>query len=266
MATRVPMRLAMRIRNPVMPGYLHSGGTDDGTSVSPFRGSINRPKDLSRSLEIIGGLVSKERRTLLWIVFLSAACFVTAVAFGPLAALAVGVVANALDFRRPYLRWAIYIPARGLTGAVVGLTAAQVITPHASFGTATLATVGAGVANFLFDSLFNVGTLAVRRSAPVSVYTRSVGPLTLLSLPLYVPLVGLMVFGYQHYSFWTAAMFLGPTLALQRVVHLYQKQRDVSDELTEANERLEAANISFATALVTTLDARDPIRRVTRRR
>src|SRR6266542_5119159 len=308
MATRVPMRLTMRIRNPVMPGYLHSGGTDDGASVSPFRGSINRPKDLSRSLdENARGPISRERRTLLWIVLLSAACsavasvlfaegfelpawweflalalvtagaerqsvrlgrnvetsvaflpFVfTAVAFGPLAALAVGVVANALDFRRPYLRWAIYIPARGLTGAVVGLTAAQVITPHASFGTATLATVGAGVANFLFDSLFNVGTLAVRRSAPVSVYTRSFGLLTLLSLPLYVPLVGLMVFGYEHYSFWTAAMFLGPTLALQRVVHLYQKQRDVSDELTEANERLEAANISFATALVTTLDARD---------
>jgi putative nucleotidyltransferase with HDIG domain len=66
-----------------------------------------------------------------------------------------------------------------------------------------------------------------------------------------------MTFGYQHYSFWTAAMFLGPTLALQRVVHLYQKQRDVSDELVQANSRLEAANISFATALVTTLDARD---------
>jgi putative nucleotidyltransferase with HDIG domain len=181
----------------------------------------------------------------------------TAVVFGPLAALAVGVLANALDFRRPYLRWAIYIPARGLTGAFIGLISAHVITPHASFGRATLAALAAGVANLLFDSLFNVGTLLVRRSAPVSVYTRSIGPLTVLSLPFYVPLVGLMVFSYQHYSFWTATMFLGPTVALQRVVHLYQKQRDVSGELVAANERLEAANLSFATALVTTLDARD---------
>jgi HD-GYP domain-containing protein (c-di-GMP phosphodiesterase class II) len=181
----------------------------------------------------------------------------TAVAFGPLSALAVGIFANALDFRRPYLRWAIYIPARGLTGALTGLVAAEFISGHSSFGTATLATVAAGLANVVFDSLFNVGTLLVRRSAPVSTYIRSVGPLTLLSLPLYVPLVGLMVYGYQHYSFWTAAMFLGPTLALQRVVHLYQRQRDVSEELVKANERLEAANISFATALVTTLDARD---------
>ena len=297
----------MRMRNPTILGYLPSAGTDDATSVSPYRGSFNRPKDPPRPVGRRSPSMSVAHRTVLWIAFLLAACIATAVslgaegfnlppwwellalvlvtagaerqsvrlgrnvetsvaflpfvftavAFGPLAALAVGVLANALDFRRPYLRWAIYIPARGLTGAFIGLVATQVIMPDASFGRATLATLAAGVANLFFDSLVNVGTLLVRRSAPVSVYTRSVGPLHLLSLPLYVPLVGLMTFGYQHYSFWTAAMFLGPTLALQRVVHLYQKQRDVSDELVQANSRLEAANISFATALVTTLDARD---------
>ncbi|HCG03280.1 MAG TPA: hypothetical protein DEV93_22425 [Chloroflexi bacterium] len=307
MATRVPMRLTARIRNPVIPGYLPSGGTDDATSVYPFWVSINWRDVVSRCYRGVRDLTLKESRTLGWIVALSLSCIAlaillfelgyglplwwqfialaivtaaterqsvrvarnvetsvaflpfvfTAVAFGPLSALAVGIFANALDFRRPYLRWAIYIPARGLTGALTGLIAAQMISGHANFGTATLATVVAGVANVFFDGLFNVGTLLVRRSAPISVYVRSVGPLTLLSLPLYVPLVGLMVFGYQHYSFWTAAMFLGPTLALQRVVHLYQRQRDVSQELVDANERLEAANISFATALVTTLDARD---------
>jgi putative nucleotidyltransferase with HDIG domain len=301
------MRLTMRMRNPIMLGYLPSGGTDDAASVSPFRGSFNRPKDPSRAWQPTSAFISKERRTLAWIAFLSAACaaaasvlfaegfelpvwwqflalalvtaaaerqsvrlgrnvetsvaflpFVfAAVVFGPLAALALGILANALDFRRPYLRWAIYIPARGLTGAFIGLIATQGMTPHASFGRATLVALSAGMANVFFDSLVNVGTLLVRRSAPVSVYTRSVGPLTLLSLPLYVPLVGLMVFSYQHYSFWTATMFLGPLVALQRVIHLYQKQQDVSDELVQANERLEAANLSFATALVTTLDARD---------
>lgn len=181
----------------------------------------------------------------------------TAVAFGPLAACLVGACANALDFRRPYLRWAIYVPARGLAGAFTGLLASSVIIPEASFGRAALATVVAGIVSVVFDAVFNAGTLLVRRSAPVSAYIRSVGPLTVLSLPLYVPLVALMVYGYQHYSFWIAATFLGPTLALQRVLHLYQRQRDVSSELVVANERLEAANLSFATALVTTLDARD---------
>jgi putative nucleotidyltransferase with HDIG domain len=181
----------------------------------------------------------------------------TAVAFGPLSALAVGALANALDFRRPYLRWAIYVPARGLTGAAAGFVAVQAMSGEASFLRATLATVLAGVTNVVVDSVFNAGTLLVRRSAPVSVYIRSVGPLTILSLPLYVPLVALMVFSYQRYSFWTAAMFLGSAVALQRVIHLYQKQRDASEDLAEANTRLEAANLSFAAALVTTLDARD---------
>src|SRR5215213_849535 len=180
-----------------------------------------------------------------------------AVAFGPLTALVVGIGANALDFRRPYLRWAIYIPARGLTGAATGLLAAYVVTDRPSFAVATLATLFAGVANVIVDGWFNVCTLIVRRSAPVGVYFRSVGPFALLSLPLYIPLVALMVYGYEHYSFWTAAMFLAPTLALQRVVHLYQRQRDVSTKLVDANARLEAANLSFAAALVTTLDARD---------
>jgi putative nucleotidyltransferase with HDIG domain len=181
----------------------------------------------------------------------------TAVAFGPLNALVVGVAANALDFRRPYLRWAIYIPARGLTAGVTGILAAQVVSNRPSFAVATLATVVAGVTSVIVDALFNISTLLVRRSAPIMDYVRSVGPLALLSLPLYVPLVGLMVYGYAHYSFWTAAMFLGPMLALQRVVHLYQRQRDVSSKLVDANARLEAANLSFAAALVTTLDARD---------
>ena len=38
-----------------------------------------------------------------------------AVVFGPLAALIVGAAANLTDFRRPYLRWAVYTPVRALT-------------------------------------------------------------------------------------------------------------------------------------------------------
>lgn len=303
----MPTRLKTRIRNPVISGCLHSEGTDDATSVYPFWGTINWREDIRDALGASYRVVVQERRTLAWIIALTASWLVTtsalafngyrlpswwqfaalagvtliaerqsvrvarnvetsvaflpfvftAVAFGPLAASLVGACANALDFRRPYLRWAIYVPARGLAGAFTGLLAASVIGPHSSFGRATLATVVAGFVSVIFDALFNAGTLLVRRSAPISTYIRSVGPLTVLSLPLYVPLVGLMVYGYQHYSFWIAATFLGPTLALQRVLHLYQRQRDVSHELVVANERLEAANLSFATALVTTLDARD---------
>jgi putative nucleotidyltransferase with HDIG domain len=181
----------------------------------------------------------------------------SAVAYGPLGALSVGLMANALDFRRPYLRWAIYMPARGLTGALTGLAAAKMMPTHTTFAGVTVAVLVASVANVVFDGAFNVSTLLIRRSAPVSEFIKSVGPFALLALPLYIPLVALMVYGFERYSFWTAAMFLAPTVAFQRVVHLYQKQREVSQELVTANERLEAANLSFAAALVTTLDARD---------
>jgi putative nucleotidyltransferase with HDIG domain len=295
------------MRNPAIVEYLPIGGTDDDPSLYPFWGSINWRASVRAALEATCRFAASERRTLAWILVLTASWIVTAtalaangyrlpswwqfaalaavtsvaerqsvrvarnvetsvaflpfvfaaVAFGPLAASLVGACANALDFRRPYLRWAIYVPARGLAGAFTGLLASSVIGPHSTFGRAMLATVVAGIVSVAFDAFFNVGTLLVRRSAPISAYVRSVGPLTILSLPLYIPLVALMVYGYQHYSFWTAATFLGPTLALQRVLHLYQRQRDVSLELVVANERLEAANLSFATALVTTLDARD---------
>jgi putative nucleotidyltransferase with HDIG domain len=117
--------------------------------------------------------------------------------------------------------------------------------------------VVAGLTSIFFDGAFNVATLVVRQSAPASEFISSVGPLALLSLPLYVPVAALLVYGTERYSFWIAAMFLAPTVALHRVVHLYQRQRDVSDELVTANARLEAAGISFAAALVATLDARD---------
>jgi putative nucleotidyltransferase with HDIG domain len=48
-----------------------------------------------------------------------------------------------------------------------------------------------------------------------------------------------------------------PAIALQRVAQLYQTQREAVSNLEDLNDRLERANLSFAGALVATLDARD---------
>ena len=56
---------------------------------------------------------------------------------------------------------------------------------------------------------------------------------------------------------WVVATFFLPAVALQRLIHLYQQQRDATASLAAANERLEEANLSFAAALIATLDARD---------
>ena len=184
----------------------------------------------------------------------------TAVAFGPLAALVVGVLANLADLRRPYLKWAVYTPARGLTGAAAGIAAASVLAhTHAepTFLTMLGAASAASVAHLIVDVAIAMGTLAIRGSgAPLS-YPRTILPPFILSTALYVPVVAFLAYGYSRYSFAVVATFLLPVLALQRVAQLYQQQRQATAELQDANTRLEHANMSFAAALVATLDARD---------
>jgi len=182
----------------------------------------------------------------------------TAVAFGPLAAAIVGAAASSTDVRPPYGRWFVYTPARALTGAAAGLAAAHVSQAgDAAFGHILLASLVAALTNLIVDSAFNSVTLLVRGSGTALAFVGNVGPLLALSLPLYVPLVALLVYGYQVYSIWIVATFLIPALALQRLIHLYQEQREAVARLGEVNQQLERANLSFATALVATLDARD---------
>ena len=182
----------------------------------------------------------------------------TAVAFGPLAAAVVSGVASATDLRPPHGRWFVYTPARALTGAAAGWMAAAFVSGHdAGFGVILLASLAAAIANLLLDGVFNIVTLVLRGSASPLVFVGNVGPLLALSLPLYVPLVALLVYGYEAYSIGVVATFLLPTLALQRLVHLYQEQRDAVAGLAAVNQQLERANLSFASALVATLDARD---------
>jgi putative nucleotidyltransferase with HDIG domain len=182
----------------------------------------------------------------------------TAVAFGPLAAAVVSGAATATDLRPPHGRWFVYTPARALTGAAAGWLAVPFVTGHHSaFGAILLASLAAAMANLVLDGAFNIVTLALRGSASPLAFVGNVGPLQALSLPLYVPLVALLVYGYEVYSIWVVATFLLPTLALQRLIHLYQQQRDAVAGLAAVNQQLERANLSFASALVATLDARD---------
>jgi putative nucleotidyltransferase with HDIG domain len=182
----------------------------------------------------------------------------TAVAFGPLAAAVVSGVASATDVRPPHGRWFVYTPARALTGAAAGWFALPLVTGHnPAFGRILLASLAAAMANLLLDSVFNIVTLVLRGSASPLTFIGNVGPLLALSLPLYVPLVALLVYGYEVYSIWVVATFLLPALALQRLIHLYQEQRDAVAGLAAVNHQLERANLSFASALVATLDARD---------
>jgi putative nucleotidyltransferase with HDIG domain len=180
----------------------------------------------------------------------------SAVAFGPLGGFAVGALSNVWDLRESRLKWSVYTPIRGLTAASAGLAAWKVVPNPTSFGGYLLASVVASVANLVAEGTF-VGVTGWVRRLNVSVYLREITSVSLLTVPFYVPVVALFVYGYHRYSLWLVLVFFLPALAAQRLLHLYQQEKVVTQDLAEANERLRRASLSFATALVATLDARD---------
>jgi putative nucleotidyltransferase with HDIG domain len=69
--------------------------------------------------------------------------------------------------------------------------------------------------------------------------------------------IAILAFAYRELSPWSAGFFLVPAFAAQRLFNLYREQRETADRLAAVNERLAKANLSFASALVAALDARD---------
>jgi len=78
-----------------------------------------------------------------------------------------------------------------------------------------------------------------------------------LAVPLYAPVTALLIYAYREIEPWSVALFLFPAFAAQKLFLLYREQRATSEELAVAIERQEKATVSFAGALVATLDARD---------
>jgi putative nucleotidyltransferase with HDIG domain len=181
-----------------------------------------------------------------------------AVLFGPLAALIVASASMLGDFTRPYLRWGIYTSSRAITAALVGAVAMATsgLIDNRSVALA-VSTIVAAVAAQALDCCFASMTVYLRRRGGVVETARLLLPVAAAAIPLYAPLVALLAIGYDQFSAWATMLFFVPALAAQRLYTLYQQQRHLTEGLTEANEQLERANLSFAAALVATLDARD---------
>lgn len=181
-----------------------------------------------------------------------------AVLFGPFSAMVVAAASMLGDFTRPYLRWGIYTSSRAITAAVVGAVA--IATGNAienrSIALAAATIVAAIVAQAL-DCFFASITVYLRRSGGVAETAKLLLPVAAAAIPLYAPLVALLAIAYDQFSVWATMLFFVPALAAQRLYTLYQEQRRLTEGLTDANESLERANLSFAAALVATLDARD---------
>jgi putative nucleotidyltransferase with HDIG domain len=185
-----------------------------------------------------------------------------AVLFGPLAAMVVAMASMLVDLRasedRPYLRWATYTASRSITGGVAGIAAAGTQAGlENTLGAIALATIAAAVVAELLDIVFAAITLRLRRRGTLVDTFRMLSPLASASIPFYAPIVAMLVLAYHELSPWTLPLFLLPALTAQQLYGLYTGQRQLAADLLSANGRLERANLSFATALVATLDARD---------
>jgi putative nucleotidyltransferase with HDIG domain len=180
-----------------------------------------------------------------------------AVVFGPLAAAAIGAVTVLPDFRRPYTRWIIWTANRTIIGGMAGLAALIPNPTGRTVGPILAATFLAASVDFALDLVLNTLTLVIRGTGSIRDLARTTGPVALAGIPLYTSLVGLLAYSYVELSPWSAALFFIPAYAAQRLFVMYREQRDTLNDLGEANARLERANLSFAAALVATLDARD---------
>ncbi|MGZ4241749.1 MAG: HD-GYP domain-containing protein [Actinomycetota bacterium] len=180
----------------------------------------------------------------------------SAVAFGPLGGFAVGAGSNVWDLRESRLKWCVYTPIRGLTAGTAGLAAATLAPRPTTFGACLLSSLLASVAFLAADAVLLGMTVWLRRGH-VREVLRTTTSVSLLIMPLYVPILALFVYGYHLYSLRLVLVFFIPALAAQRLLHLYQQEKVVTRDLATANERLRGASLSFATALVATLDARD---------
>jgi putative nucleotidyltransferase with HDIG domain len=179
-----------------------------------------------------------------------------AVVFGPLAAVLVGAAGLLADLRAPYLRWLIWTSARVIAAAGAGVAAA-VIGGHRSLLMLFAAVGAASLVDVVADLTFHSITPALRGTASFTEAVRALVPLQLSSIPLHTPVIAVLAYAYIKVSPWSVAFFVAPAFAAQRLFLLYRQQRDSAGQLSAANQRLERANVSFATALVATLDARD---------
>ena len=177
--------------------------------------------------------------------------------FGPLEAMLVAVVTLAGDFGRPYARWAIWTSSRALGGAAAGLAAASVMSSNPTFGNVCAAVVAAAVAEVIVDTTLGATTGVMRGIASFRSTLQLLKPVLLGTVPLYTPVVVLLVYACWEISEWSVVFFVAPAFAAHRFYSLYREEHDARQALDEVNSRLQRANLSFASALVATLDARD---------
>lgn len=164
--------------------------------------------------------------------------------------------------RHPRLKWLTYTSSRFIVGVSMGLVAQEMREHRTGTAGLVVATLVAALVGEALEVTFASVTSRLRGNR--SAIARTVGPLMVTATCVYGPVVAALAYAYTEISPWTAFFFLAPVLAAQQLFSLYQEkarlyedQVALTDELRSANETLRGTNLSFATALVQTLEESD---------
>jgi putative nucleotidyltransferase with HDIG domain len=189
-----------------------------------------------------------------------------AVLFGPGAGALVGVCGMLGDRGGPWEKWAIYASDRAVSGAVAGVAASLVTNTWSSTSLPSLLAASAAAAAGLaaVDFTVNMVTARLRKNLrPAEVWRLLRGSLG-LTFALYTPLTALYAYAYIDAGVLVIGFIAIPLLAAHLSHSMFARQAHLIEQLTSANSRLEDANrrlrrvnLSFARAMVTSLDARD---------
>jgi putative nucleotidyltransferase with HDIG domain len=180
-----------------------------------------------------------------------------AVLLGPLGGGVVGAASELGDAeffdkshqgRSRQLKWLTYTSTRFLTGAAMGLVADAVQKQISGSTGLVVATIVASAFGEVLEIAF--ASITIRMRGKPTAIARMIGPLMATAVCFYAPVVAALALAYHDLSPWSAFLFLAPALAAQRLFGMYQAQRNLA-------ARLEDANVSFAVALVTALEASD---------
>ncbi len=179
-----------------------------------------------------------------------------AVVYGPITAMAVAAFALLADFGRPHTRWIIWTSSRVLSAGLAGVAAVALLSHSNSFGRFLIAVGAAAAVEATTNLALTVMTATLRRNASLEAIGM-IGRLLVATVPLYASVVAVVGYSYTELSPWSVFLFFVPAVAAQRLLILYQEQRRLAEDLAVANNSLEHASLSFASALVSALDARD---------
>jgi putative nucleotidyltransferase with HDIG domain len=179
-----------------------------------------------------------------------------AVIYGPVAAICVSVASLLLEFRSPYGRWFIWTSSRSIAAGCAGLAAVAIQVPSdQTFGRLAAAAAAATIVEQGGD--FVLGAVLARFRGGTLPEIGALASTVFMTVSLYAPIITFLVYAYRELSPWSVVFFLLPTFAAHKLFLLYREQRATAEQLAAAIVRQEEANISFASALVATLDARD---------